>query len=48
MNSEKSKTSEPHISIPQLTDKSDLSRGEKKIALSNHSVYYKWRNMKSS
>ena len=32
----------------KLTDKSDLIRGEKSIALSNLSIYYTWKNMKSS
>ena len=39
MNSENSKTSEPHVLIRKLTDKLDLRRGEKIIALSNHSIY---------
>ena len=32
----------------KLTDKLDLIRGEKSIALSNLSIYYTWKNMKSS
>ena len=48
MNSENSKTSEPHIIMPKLTDKLDLRRGEKIIALSSLSIYYTWKNMKSS
>ena len=47
MNSENSKTSEPHILILKLTDKLDLRRGEKIIALSNLSIYYTWKNIKS-
>ena len=39
MNSENSKTSEPHVLIRKLTDKLDLRRGEKVIALSDHSIY---------
>ena len=35
-----SKTSEPHVLILKLTDKLDLRRGEKSIALSNISIYY--------
>ena len=35
MNSENSKTSEPHVLILKLTDKLDLRRGEKNVALSN-------------
>ena len=48
MNSENSKASEPHILILKLTDKLDLRRGEKIIALSNLSIYYTWKNIKSS
>ena len=40
MNSENSKTSEPHVLIFKLTDKLDLRRAEKSIALSNLSIYY--------
>ena len=40
MNSEKSKTSKPHVLILNLTDKMDLRRGEKSIALSRLSIYY--------
>ena len=43
MNSENSKTSEPHILILKLTDKLDLWRGKKIIALSNLSIYYTWK-----
>ena len=48
MNSQNSKTSEPHVSILKLTDKLDLRGREKIIALSNLSIYYTWRNIKSS
>ena len=48
MNSENSKTSKRHILILKLTDKLDLRRGEKIIALSNLSIYYTWKNIKSS
>ena len=48
MNSENSKTSEPHVLILKLSDKLDLRRGEKSIALSNISIYYTWKNIKSS
>ena len=48
MNSENSKTFEPHVLILKLTDKLDLGRGEKSIASSNLSIYYTWKNMKSS
>ena len=48
MNSGNSKTSKPHVLILKLTDKLDLKRGEKSIALSNLSIYYTWKNTKSS
>ena len=48
MNSENSKTFEPHILILKLTDEVDLWRGGKIIALSNISIYYTWKNIKSS
>ena len=47
MNSENSRTSE-YVLILKLTDKLDLIRGEKSIALSNLAIYYKWKNIKSS
>ena len=40
MNSENSKTSEPHVLILKLTEKLDLRRGENIIVLSNLSIYY--------
>ena len=48
MNSENSKTPKPHILILKLTSKLDLRIGKKVIALSNLSIYYKWKNIKSS
>ena len=47
MNSENSKTSKPHVLILKLTNKLDLRIGEKVIALSNLSIYYTWKNIKS-
>ena len=47
-NSENSKTSKLHVLILKLTNKLDLKIGEKTVALSNLSVYYTWKNMKSS
>ena len=44
MNSENSKASEPHVLILKLTNKSDL----RIIALSCLSIYYTWKNIKSS
>ena len=48
MDSENSKTSEPCVLILKLTDKVDLRRGEKSIALSNLCIYYIWKNIESS
>ena len=48
MNSENSRTSEPHILKLKLTDKLDLRLDKKVIALSNVSMYYTWNNIKSS
>ena len=48
MNSERSKTSKPHVLTLKRTDKLDLRRGEKIIALSNLGIYYTWKNIKSS
>ena len=47
MNSENSKTFEPYVLILKLTNKLDLRRAEKSIPLSNLSVYYTWKNIKS-
>ena len=32
----------------KLADKLDVRRGQKSVALSNLSIYYTWRNIKSS
>ena len=48
MNSENSKASMPHIMKLKLTSKLDLRLGEKVIALSNLSINYTWKNLKSS
>ena len=48
MNSENSETSEPHVLILTLSDKLDLREGEEIIALSNLSIYYTWKDIKSS
>ena len=46
MNSENSKTSDPHRLLLILTDK--MRRKDKYVALSNHSIYYAWKNTKKS
>ena len=48
MNSENSRTPKPHILILKLTNKLDLRIGKKVIALSNLSIYYTWKNIKST
>ena len=46
INSENSKTSEPYFLMLKLTNKLDLRRNEKSIALSNLSIYYIWKIIK--
>ena len=48
MNSENSKTSKSHVLKLKLTSKLNLRIGGKVIALSNLSIYYTWKNIKSS
>ena len=48
MNSENSRTSEYHVLGLKLSDTLDLRRGQKSLALSNLSIYYAWKNIKSS
>ena len=48
INSENNKTSKPHVLILKLTDKLDLRRSEKSVALSNLCIYYIWKNIKIS
>ena len=48
MNSKYSRTSEYHVLVLKRSDKLDLKRGQKSVALSNLSIYYKWKNIKSS
>ena len=46
--SENSRTSEYHVLLLKLTDKLNLRRSQKSIALSNLSIYYTWKNISSS
>ena len=48
MNSENSRTSEYNVLVLKLTDKLDLRRGQKTVALSKLSICYTWKNRKSS
>ena len=43
MNSENSKTSDPHRLLLNFTDKISLKRIDKYVALSNLSIYYTWK-----
>ena len=47
MNTEKSKTLKSYILILKLNEKLDLRMGEKVIALSDLSIYYTRKNIKS-
>ena len=47
MNTENSKTSEPHRLKLDLTDKLNLKHPNKNMALANLSIYYIWKNIKS-
>ena len=47
INTENSKTSEPHKFRLNLTGKLNLKSPSKNIALANLSIYYTWKNIKS-
>ena len=44
---ENSRASEYYVLMLKLTDKLDLRRGQKSVALSTLSIYYTWKNIKS-
>ena len=48
MNSKNSKTSNTYRLLLNLTDKTNLKRSDKYVALSNLSIYYTWKNIKKS
>ena len=48
MNSDNRRASKPHILKLKLTSSLDLRIGKKVIPLSNLSIYYTWKNIKSS
>ena len=48
MKSKNSRTSDYYVLVLKLADKLDLRRGQKSVALSNLSIYYTWKNVKSS
>ena len=47
MNSRNSKISDPHRQLLIFSDKMNLKRNDKYVALSNLSIYYAWKNIKS-
>ena len=47
MNTQNSKKSEPHRFKLDLTDKLNLKKPRKNMALANLSIYYTWKNNKS-
>ena len=47
MNSENSKTNEPHRLRLDLTDKLNFKNPKKNMALANLSIYYTWKNIKT-
>ena len=48
MNTENSKTNEPHRFRLRLADKLNLKERNKNMALVNLSIYYTWKNIKSA
>ena len=48
MNSKNSQTSDPHRLLLNTTDKINLKRTDKYVALSSLSIYYIWKNIKKS
>ena len=48
VNSKNSGTSDPRRLLLNLTDKINLNRSDKYVALSNLSIYYIWKNIKIS
>ena len=47
MNTQNSKTNEPHRFKLDLTDKLNLNYPNKTMALANLNIYYTWKNIKS-
>ena len=48
LNTENSKTNEPHRFRLSLVDKRNLKNLNKNIALGNLSIYFTWKNIKSA
>ena len=48
VNSENSKTSDAHRILLNLSDITNLKRSDEHVALSNFSICYAWKNIKTS
>ena len=48
LNSGNSKSSDTHRLLLNLSDKINLKRNDKYVALSNLGIYYTWKNIKKS
>ena len=48
MNSERRKTSKPYRLLLNVSDPLNLKGSDSYVALSNLSMYYKWKNIKKS
>ena len=48
MNSESSETSDPHRLFSNLSDKINLKKSDKYVALPNLSIHYTWKNIRKS
>ena len=48
MNSKNSGTTDTHRLLLNITNKINLKRSDKYIAISNLSIYYTWKNIKKS
>ena len=46
MNTENSKTSDPHKFVLNLSQRLDLRSSNKHITLQNLSIYYTWKNIR--
>ena len=47
MNSQNTKTSDPHRQLLNFSDKRNLKKRDRYVALSNLSICYAWKNIKS-
>ena len=46
MNTENSKTNEPHEFVFNFSQRLDLRNSDKHVALQNSSIYYTWKNIR--